>query len=374
MIPDPDLLERSRQVTVDFDQGPNDESAATARSTWAPVDLAAARHIDSEPETPQHLTRGDGVSLAYPGRIHWLAGESESCKTWFALHGAAQVLDNGGRVLFVDFEDDDRSFRERLDALSVPRDVVDNLDRVRFIQPAEPLDASDSSAAPLDWLDALAWRPDYAVIDGVNAGMELEGLDPNSNTDVARWIRQIIKPLVRTGATVAVIDHVTKSREERGRYAIGGVHKLNAVDGAAYTFEPVQGIGRAFGTEPVEGLVKVRLTKDRRGWIRGRIGQGPAADMHLTAYPDGGLTITLGAPGRGHLGEHERTIADHLHRYDGATKTALRDLGNSDAIDAAVASMIDRGEIDVRKEGTAHRHYLTPTGHNAWPPPGDNTP
>ena len=62
---------------------------------------------------------------------------------------------------------------------------------------------------------------------------------------------------------MASLDHVTKDREGRGRYAIGAVHKLNALDGGAYILENRHpfGVGRT-------GRSTVRVAKDRPGQLR----------------------------------------------------------------------------------------------------------
>ena len=68
------------------------------------------------------------------------------------------------------------------------------------------------------------------VIDGMTEAMVLHSLDPDHNADVARFMATLPRVLTKTGASVIVIDHVTKARESRGRYAIGAQHKLAAID------------------------------------------------------------------------------------------------------------------------------------------------
>ena len=69
--------------------------------------------------------------------------------------------------------------------------------------------------------------------------------------------------LARTGAAVVLVDHVTKSQEGRGRWAIGSERKLWGLDGAAYGFESLVPFGRG-----KTGLVKITVAKDRCGHIR----------------------------------------------------------------------------------------------------------
>ena len=60
----------------------------------------------------------------------------------------------------------------------------------------------------------------------------MHNLELNDNTDAAKYGRLLPQRLANLGAAVASLDHVTKSSEGRGRYALGAVHKVNALDDA----------------------------------------------------------------------------------------------------------------------------------------------
>ncbi len=51
------------------------------------------------------------------------------------------------------------------------------------------------------------------------------------NTDVARFGQMLPRWLAERGPATVALNHVTKDRENRGRYAIGAVHKLNGLRG-----------------------------------------------------------------------------------------------------------------------------------------------
>ncbi len=349
------------ELSVDhLDQADDDDPVA--ESSWSPIDL---RDVDVEETPPKWLRRSDGLALLYPGRVHWLQGESESAKSWVALLAVAEAVEAGRRALVVDFEDDARGFRERLAALGLDTDA--HAGQLRYVRPLEPLTAPRNDTvtnAAIAFGELVAWRPDVAVVDGVTEGMAIEDLDPMSNRDVATWIGLVPRPLARAGASTVVIDHVTKSTESRGRYAIGAQHKLAALDGAAYIVEAVRPLGRA-KRDPVEGLSKLTLAKDRRGHVRGAIGGNlPVADVSLTAYPDGGIVARVAPPGTTGTDEHQARILEHLAHYDGATKTDLRALGYSDAVDRAAKDLAASDLIEIRKEGRSHRHYLTDAGRD----------
>lgn len=345
---------------------PDDEPTDTS---WLPIDLSAKQ---ADTEQPQWLHRTDKLALLYPGRIHWISGEPETAKSWLALTASGEVLDAGGRVAIVDYEDDAAGFLARCAAIGIDAIAHHQADRLRYVQPSDPITAGrrDNRHTPgrLALLDLCAWAPNLAIIDGVTAGMDLEGLDPERNTEVAAWLAAVARPLARAGAAVPCLDHVTKSREGRGRWAIGAQHKLAAIDGAAYLIETVRPVARSVGLDPIEGLYRLTITKDRRGHIRGHVAPGSTtiADIAVTGWPDGRLTVGVEVPGRGAIDEHQRRIIEHLAAYDGATKTSLRALGNSDSMDTAALELIKAGHIKVEPVGNAHRHYLTDSGREHW--------
>lgn len=232
---------------------------SVAGSSWRPVDLAPLFAAGFTPPEPAVGARSDEAGLLYPGKVHTATGETESGKTWLALLLAAQVLNGGGAVVFVDFEDDPSSVTGRLAALDVAPQVI--TDRFGYIGPAEPLTEPSSAVALSGALADL--RPQLAVIDGVTEGMALHGLELNDNGDTARFGRLLPRPIASIGAAVLLLDHPTKSREGRGRYALGAAHKLNGLDGAAFLLE-----NRApFGRER-HGRSTLLIAKDRPGALR----------------------------------------------------------------------------------------------------------
>lgn len=345
------------------------DDAPACRSSWWPVDLSV---VDTKPTPPTILRRTDGVALLYPGRIHWAQGESESHKSWAAAVAVAEQLEAGQRAAYVDFEDDSANLVERLVALGVSRDALRDPHRFRYVHPEEPLYDRHGKAtvAAADLEESLVeWQPVLVVLDGVTEAMQLDGLDPLSNVEFAAWRRRLPHRLSTFGrSAVFAIDHVVKSTENRGRYAMGAVHKLNGVTGAAYSFEAIRHLGRP-RLDPVEGLVRISLQKDRPGYLRGLgIGTGqPVADLHLTAWPDATIGWRLEPPGgEGDLGIRRR-IAETLRVYPASTKTALRAIGNSDAIDRALVAMVTAGHVSVEPKGRSHLHTLTSAGENAYP-------
>jgi hypothetical protein len=228
------------------------------RRSWRPVEMGAVIDGDYAQPTPTVGARSDGVGLLYRGRTHTAVGESEALKTWLADVITVHELARGNACLRIDFEDDAPAIVRRL--LTLGADSQALRDRFAYIRPDEAL--NDTGRDDLD--QALGdLRPVFACLDGVTEGMTMHGLNPLDNVDIAKYGRLLSRRIARHGAAALDLDHVVKDREGRGRYALGGVHKLNAVTGAAFVLESREpfGIGLA-------GRSTVRIAKDRPGQLK----------------------------------------------------------------------------------------------------------
>lgn len=338
-------------------------------TSWTPIDLSAALSGEAPPR-PTIGTRSDGMPMLYPGRTHSFQGESESLKSWAAQLICSQEIAKGHDVLYIDFEDDERGVVERLLALGCTADQVRQ--QFVYLRPEEPLRTRFDEATPAlsDFANVLAARPfTVCVIDGVTEAMVTEGLDLIGNSDVATWMRRLPKFIAGRGPAVAVIDHVTKSRESQGRYAIGGQHKLAGLTGAAYKFTLTRPLSRAVGTEPTEGRSAITVEKDRPGFVRGRAAQQTkVGELVITAYPDGGVTAAVIPPGSasGIDSALASSILEYLAVYDGSSLRRIEESveGKGTLIRAALAWMAapENAWISVTKQGQSHLHYLTDAG------------
>ena len=226
--------------------------------TWRPVDLAAVLEGHWQPPEPTVGRRADGRGLFYLGKAHTVVSETEAGKTWFAQSAALDEMHNDHHVLYVDFEDDQGTIAGRLLTLGAPREMI--AARFHYVRPESPL-----GGVHLDDLDEVmrTYRPTLAVIDGITEAMTMHGMNPLDNVDVARFGRLLPRRLAAGGAAAVSLDHVVKDRETRGRYALGGVHKLNALDGAAYLLENRTPFGVG-----LTGRSTVKIAKDRPGQLR----------------------------------------------------------------------------------------------------------
>ena len=266
------------------------------RSSWypRPLDLTG----ESEEPAPEFLARNDGHRLFYRGKINALLGESESGKTWVALHAVAQSLHLQEKVIYLDFEDSGKGILSRLRALGLEDRHFANF---TYANPDQNLTLDER----IDLIDALLEIvPELIVVDGINAAMTLLNLELMSNRDATFFSQQLLKPLALSGACVITIDHVTKSKESRGNYAIGAQAKRADINGAAIMCEVVLPFGRG-----MSGELTLKVTKDRPGHVRANSKEAKfAGTVQLKSSADGSVVMTILAPN----GERNRLRPTHL--------------------------------------------------------------
>ncbi|SED26162.1 AAA domain-containing protein [Streptomyces sp. 2231.1] len=325
-----------------------------APRTWAAQDLASVLDGSYQPPKPSVGRRDDGVGLFYPGRMNSVASESEAGKTWFALIACLQEINDGNHVLYLDFEDDAGGVVGRLLCLGAHPDDV--LERFHYVRP-------ENTPSDIDLLDlalVLEHSPTLAIVDGVTEGMSLFGLELKDNTDIAKFGRLLLRPLMNAGAAVVTLDHVVKSSENRGRYSIGGVHKLNGLNGVMYILEN----RRPFGIG-LTGKSTIRVAKDRPAQIR-KNGLPHSSGMHW--FADLVVKSESAEFAEAHLyapvqrDEEDRQEDEERKRLDGIKRKVLEAIGRAKdpltgkgiedrvtgrAADVrrAVAELIDSGHI-----------------------------
>jgi hypothetical protein len=257
--------------------------------SWAPQPLADVLSEDYEPLLPTIGRRaGNGIALFYPGLLHTVIAESEAGKTWLALHVAMQEMVKGEVVFYFDFEDSKHGIVQRLMAMGCPPEVIER--QFRYARPDEPFDrVRDGVTAQL-----RREKPSLAIVDGVTEVMIQNRWRQKENDDIAQFYQLMLRPMTDTGAAVVTLDHLPKSEEgSAGRGGIGGVHKLNGIDGAAYRLKPVQVIAKG-----KQGLSQLTIDKDRHGEVKRHQEDGKAiADLIVDAEGEGDeVAVSLELP------------------------------------------------------------------------------
>jgi hypothetical protein len=334
-----------------------------ALSPYAAMDLEPtlvdlANGTNSGPKASV-FARADGAFLLYPGAIHSISGEPGSGKSWAALLACAQGLAQGDQVGFLDFEDTPLSVVARLRTLGVTDDQI--RDGFRYLRPQDAFRAAVDGPA----LEAAVTGCTIVVIDGITEAMNVNRLSPNNNDDVATWVRMLPNRIADLGAAVLQIDHVVKNSEHRGRFAIGGQHKLASITGVAYKAVTVKAFAKG-----MHGHTKLVIDKDKHGDV-GPVG-ATATHLHVDATdPTGTVRARLEAPDASSASEKAAKdidrlrplILDFVGKCEGSGITKIRE--GVHAANTVVRSVVDSLVADgqLRTEGgpNSRRYFVIET-------------
>lgn len=348
--------------------GPEEEKPE--RTGWEFFDLKTVLDGTYQAVQPTVGKRDDGVGLFYPGKMNTVAGESEGGKTWLALLACIVEINRGNHVVYVDFEDDAGGVVSRLLVLGARTDDV--LARFHYVRPeASPM------LMDLDqfMLGVAAVAPTLAVFDGITEAMSMFGLELKDNTDIASFGRRLLRPFIKLNAAVVTLDHVVKSSENRGRYSLGGVHKLNGLNGVMYIVEPVHPFGIG-----LTGRSRVRIAKDRPAQIRRHALAGGEslhwyADLVVKSHDETFAEAFLYPPN--HRPENDPKAAEEKARFEAlktATVAALKKAkkpltgrevedrvsGRASDVRRALADLVDTDLVETRKGERNAKLYALP--------------
>ena len=327
----------------------HDEAGEVIESSWLPKPITETELADEEP--PSMLRREDGNCLIYSGKINAIFGESESGKTWLALEAIRQELEKNNIVFYIDFEDSARGILNRLKTMRVPTE------KFKFFRYANPDTALEPGIGELMRTEIMAYLPTLIVVDGVNAAMNLLGLDLEKNKDATEFSQKVLKPLRVGGAGILTIDHVTKSKDNRGNYAIGAQAKRADIDGAAFAVSVAMPFGRG-----IDGALDILCTKDRPGFVRAICPDAKTVGVaNLKSLPDGGIAVSISG-GTVKISTREQkmeAVCDLLKRVGheiGRNQIAehMRQDGHSianDELKFVIEALVSKGSLTYRKDG-----------------------
>jgi hypothetical protein len=119
--------------------------------------------------------------------------------------------------------------------------------------------------------------------------MNVMGLDLEKNKDATAFSQEVLRPLRLHNAAILTIDHVTKSKDNRGNYAIGAQAKRADIDGCAVAVDVEIAFGRG-----IDGALALKVTKDRPGFVRAICQEGKNLGVaNIKAQSDGTIKIFI---------------------------------------------------------------------------------
>ena len=246
-------------------------------------------------------------------------------------------MEEGGHVVFIDPEDTAVGILTRLKGFGADMAVVE--ERFHYLHNPAP----EAFGAAISW--AAQNRPDLVILDGLAEALAAEGKNEDKVGDVLGFFRSRVRPFAELGgAAVLVSDHVTKSAEDRGRWARGSSAKLGGMTGCR--------IGGACETLFTYARgVSLKIAKDRNG------GAGMVQQIvgDIAFSPNGETTHF-------EFCEHEHTdkfrpdklmdkVYAHLKKNPDASHTDLRGLGKSQYVDQAIECLIEEGFLSKSPKG-----------------------
>jgi hypothetical protein len=362
-----------RPIAFDLSQENVAQSENVAQledSSWKPIALSDYYDGLFQEVKANILTRTDGKSLIYAGKVHSFYGESESGKSWVAQIATAEMLRDDKKVIYIDFESDPQDIVKRLKSLGVSR--ANLLQYFTYIRPESARSASDP------YWEAIL-EPESAhlvIIDGVTESLTMWGGETVDNDSITKWMRQFPRKVAKeSGAAVVLIDHITKNADTRGRFAIGGQAKLATIDGAAYIVEPIEVLspGRV-------GSLTLRVTKDRIGDVRASAGMYRKSDRTQEAAvftidsTRAQMQYVIGSPtSEDELNERTEfkkmsEMAEFIHHNPGCSRRELNEgvKGDKNLIGERLETLEKNGFIENKGSATKSSLWITSTGMDKY--------
>lgn len=290
-----DSFAQRPQAAPQHDDGPDTPPGADGGAvgdvrsrgwSWSPMDPASLAEVVAAigagdyvaPAPSLGRVRGGGA-LLYPAKVHDIHGVGGGGKTFVAALIAAQVLADGDAVVWIDLEDSPATLVDRL--LNAAGCAPEHLERLAYVRPVEP------SGWGMDRLaETIAdVRPALVVLDSTGEGLALDGVKPNDDDEVARWMRRVARSVADLGPAVLLLDHVPKT-DATALLPIGSQRKQAALTGIAYSLQTRRPFSRS---EP--GWAVLVAGKDRQGFYKaGQVVARLDVDPHRLDGPVARLT------------------------------------------------------------------------------------
>lgn len=308
---------------------------------------------------PALLTRSDGETLLYAGKINTIFGEPGMAKSWVALKAAIESLEKGGRVLWWDLEDKPDTMYRRAKALG-KLDLITS-ENVAFVRDSSILEPDEDDNPNFALAAAVQWLVDGGIYSVVIIDAAESSGAPSDGSPVKEWNNEKIQPFKDSEVGGLILDHVPKRRQERPRGAIGSQYKLAKIDGAAI------GISGKAWTKTQDGALMLRLEKDRQGDVPGNVGAKIASVKGH--YEGDRLTITIDPPNKDDDGGVDMDMlllaaigsagAEGVH-----SARALYSMvkGKAQAKQESLSTLLGDGLVSVSKHGQAKVHTITEAG------------
>ena len=248
-----ELLRREHRLD-DYDAA--DADGPPVGDAGATLDDLAAVFDDEVDLTPTLaiMERGDGEMILPAGKLNWIYGYPGCGKSFFGEMELIEAVLRGGRTLYLDYEDNKKTFHQRAAMLGfTPKAHADSF---KYVQ-GGVADFPIAFAQAVEWLaGAQDTEMNLVVIDAA----ESSGC-PSDGAQVNDWLAKVVMPWrkLTVNAGVSVLDHIPKTKDNRPDGPIGSQRKMAAVDGISLL------VGGYCWTGKKGGRLTLTNDKDRTG-------------------------------------------------------------------------------------------------------------
>ena len=244
-------IAREREKWQSYD---NPEQTETkAETTLDDLTAVFDDEVDLSP-TPAILDRrhGDKGMVIPAGKLTWLYGLPAGGKSFIGLIAGNEAVLQGGKVIFLDYEDNQKTFQQRAAILGL--DLKTYADSFRYIHGGLADFPLATAQAQAELLQAASVEMSLVVIDAA----ESSGC-PSDGASVNEWLAKVVTPWESLGVTVLIVDHIPKQKDNRPDGPIGSQRKLAAVTGIA-----LKVTGHCW-SKTKDGRLVLTCEKDRTG-------------------------------------------------------------------------------------------------------------
>jgi hypothetical protein len=184
----------------------------------------------SPPQPSVGAAREDGIQFLYPAMWHTNIALTTAGKTTFALWQVKAVLESGGHVVYVHFEEaNPNGIIHRLKGLGVGTEAIRK--RFHWGHVDSPWQWGELAAQT----ERLEVPPQLAVLDGINAACGMHDWAVKEPESVGLYRAMFVHPLTKIGAAVLSLGHPPKATNRQSEsYSYGAAGWLNDVDGVGY--------------------------------------------------------------------------------------------------------------------------------------------
>jgi archaellum biogenesis ATPase FlaH len=305
-------------------------------------------------DNPEQIVPG----VLYTGMIHWWQGPPEGGKSLLLLSIMSSLVHQGYTVMWIDEETGLATTADRLSRMGADPDTLDE----KFWYYESPGLAMNQDNRERLALSLNRAKPDVVVMDSCSDMLAQAGLDEDSNSNITDWYHSFVTPLTQHGATVVIIDHVTKARDSRGTYARGAGAKKAKADVAWGV-----NVEERFALDPPRlGRIALTINKDRLGRLPGRVTYsiGATSDGHTRVRRLNGGTRVVSAR------ERIRTnITNMLLERTGDPDNAMSTSEVSQVIegkDVVIRQVLNELEQDEESPVTYYTQTASETATKYW--------